>query len=291
MEFIQSQTNKLMTINNEIPSLRILPIKKLQIHELHDNHHTSRLVERLRYDGVLRNPLIVTPLRDRKEHYVVLDGANRFSALRKMGSCHILTQVVEPDDPNLKLHSWSHVVWENAIDLLLNCIRKLPNLELQWIDEAQACHDFHNKNTLVRVYLPEGEILLVSVYGVDLMHRIDLLKALVESYVGHAPMERTSLQTLEPVTGHYPNSKGLVVYPRFTIEEVLRLAMTGQRLPAGITRFSISPRALHLNYPLLELKADKPLAEKNADLQRWQQAKKNSMGVRFNSESTVLFDE
>lgn len=280
-----------MTINNEIPSLRILPIKKLQIHELHDNHRTSRLVERLRYDGVLRNPIIVTPLRDRKGHYVVLDGANRFSALRKMGSYHILTQVVEPDDPNLKLHSWSHVVWENAIDLLLNCIRKLPSLELQWIDEARERQDLYYKHILFRIYLTEGENMSVSVNGVDFMQRIDLLNSVVDSYIGRAAIERTNLQALKPVTKQYSKASGLVVFPRFTIEEILHLAMTGQRLPAGITRFSISPRGLRLNYPLTELEVDKSLSEKNAFLKEWIHSKITNLSVRTYTEATVLFDE
>lgn len=280
-----------MTINNKLPSLKILPIKKLRSHELHDKQRTSHLVEKLVYDGELRNPLIVTPLCDGKGRYLVLDGANRLSALRELASCHAIVQVVKPDDPGLNLHSWNHVVWGNATDLLLDGIRDVANLKLQCIDEEQAGKDFYYKHTLIRVYLAEGKILSVSANGVDLMHRIDLLNTIVDSYIGRAPIERTNLQALEPVTRQYPKSSGLVVFPRFTIEEVLRLAITGQRLPAGITRFSISPRALRLNYPLTELAADKSLAEKNAILERWIQEKIASMGVRTYTEVTVLFDE
>ena len=66
---------------------------------------------------------------------------------------------------------------------------------------------------------------------------------------------------------------------------------TPQLIGNGVTRFSISPRALRLNYPLSELAADKSLAEKNAILERWIQEKIASMRVRTYTEATVLFDE
>jgi len=53
----------------------------------------------------------------------------------------------------------------------------------------------------------------------------------------------------------------------------------------------VSPRALHLNYPLEELAADRPLEEKNEALQRWIQERIARKGVRYYAEATVLFDE
>jgi hypothetical protein len=82
-----------------------------------------------------------------------------------------------------------------------------------------------------------------------------------------------------------------VIFPHFEVENVLELAGAGYLLPAGTTRFTVSPRALHLNYPLEELAADKPLEEKNADLQRWIQERIARKGVRYYAEATFLFDE
>jgi hypothetical protein len=71
----------------------------------------------------------------------------------------------------------------------------------------------------------------------------------------------------------------------------MQLCGEGYMLPSGITRFSVAPRALHVNYPLEELKADKPLEEKNEVLRRWLLDRIAHKGVRYYSEPTVLFDE
>ena len=79
--------------------------------------------------------------------------------------------------------------------------------------------------------------------------------------------------------------------PRFDINQVLSLAGQGCLLPSGITRFQVSPRALHVNYPLEVLAADQPLEKKNAVLQRWLQERIERKGVRYYSEATFVFDE
>ncbi|HSG43470.1 MAG TPA: hypothetical protein VLA72_09980, partial [Anaerolineales bacterium] len=62
-------------------------------------------------------------------------------------------------------------------------------------------------------------------------------------------------------------------------------------LPTGITRFSVSPRALHLNYPLHELSSAKDLEYKQRYLDHWVQERIKKKGVRLYSEATFLFDE
>ena len=82
----------------EFPQLAFLPVHNLLIHERHDNQRTRPLVLRIRASGVWRNPPIVTPLQDGSPRYMVLDGANRITALRQMDFPHALVQIVEPDD-------------------------------------------------------------------------------------------------------------------------------------------------------------------------------------------------
>jgi hypothetical protein len=61
--------------------------------------------------------------------------------------------------------------------------------------------------------------------------------------------------------------------------------------PAGITRFIVSPRVLHLNYPLQRLKTIARLEDKQIELQEWIEERLTSGGVRYYEESTYLFDE
>ena len=47
-----------------LPTLQILPLDKLILHEDHDIQRTLPLVAKLRAQGILRNPPIVMPLGD-----------------------------------------------------------------------------------------------------------------------------------------------------------------------------------------------------------------------------------
>jgi hypothetical protein len=89
----------------------------------------------------------------------------------------------------------------------------------------------------------------------------------------------------------YPDLTALIVFPRFDVATVLSLAGGGMILPPGITRFTVSPRALHLNFPLHELSSARPIAEKQAFLDRWVEDRVTSKGVRMYVETTYLFDE
>jgi hypothetical protein len=79
--------------------------------------------------------------------------------------------------------------------------------------------------------------------------------------------------------------------PSFSVQDVLRLAGEGYLLPTGITHFTISPRALHLNYPLSQLSSHQPVEDKNTALQKWIQDRLNHIGIRYYAEATFLFDE
>jgi hypothetical protein len=89
----------------------------------------------------------------------------------------------------------------------------------------------------------------------------------------------------------YENLCGLVIFPRFEIRQVLFLAGRGCLLPTGITRFTVSPRVLHLNYPLEAMAREEPIDAKNLELQNFLQQRVASKGVRYYAEATYLFDE
>jgi hypothetical protein len=89
----------------------------------------------------------------------------------------------------------------------------------------------------------------------------------------------------------YPDLTALVIFPHFKINTVLKLAAQNIVLPTGITRFTISPRALHLNYPLHELSSGKPIEYKEDYLKEWIEERVKNKGIRLYSEPTFLFDE
>jgi L-serine kinase (ATP) / ParB family transcriptional regulator, heme-responsive regulator len=273
------------------PDLTFLPVGDLLIHEWHDDQRTLPLIRRIQASGVFRNPPVVAPLEDGSDRYMVLDGANRVTALQEMGYLHALVQVVQPDDPGLNLHCWNHVVWELNPDRFLENIRAIPGLELAPGVSPETAPSLESDCGLAVLHLPDGQSYAVCSPARGLKDRVDRLNDLVRSYQQCARLDRTNQRDIQQMAAIYPSLSGLVVFPSFNIHDLLRLVSERYLLPAGITRFMIAPRALHLNYPLAALAADKPLEEKNKALQHWVQERLAHKGVRYYAEPTYLFDE
>lgn len=275
-----------------LPELAFVPVSDLLIHERHDFQRTLPLIERIQASGVFRNPPIVTPLQDGTGRYMVLDGANRTTALRTMEFPHALVQVVQPDAPGLSLQNWNHVVWEADPDQFLKNIRDLEEIELvkEW-ESQDAEPQIERDCNLATVKDCNGASFRVCTDEKELDVRVKLLNAIVDTYRSTARLDRTSTRSVERFIGVYPQFCGLVIFPQLEVRDVMKLAGKGYLLPGGITRFTVSPRALHLNYPLEELSSQKPLEEKNAALQEWFQERLAEKGVRYYAEETMLFDE
>src|SRR5512144_3082109 len=93
----------------------MLPTDRLVLHEDCDARRVEKLCRRIREDGHLKHPPIVTPLPG-TEQFVVLDGANRTSAFLAMGIPHIVAQSVSYGDPGVELSTWHHVVAGMELD-------------------------------------------------------------------------------------------------------------------------------------------------------------------------------
>lgn len=275
----------------DLPLLVILSVDRLLLHEEHDRQRTRPLVDKIRQGGILRNPPIITPLRDRTGRYMVLDGAHRTLAFDMLEIPHILAQVVEPDDPGLNLNPWNHVLWEWETQAFIDRLAEITNLTLIQHDLEQAQQELTNKRSLALLRTPDGDTYAAYPPSTDLGTRVNMLHQIVNQYKDRAKLDRTNLINMEKLSELYPNLTGLVIMPRFRIEDVLYLVGEGILLPAGSTRFTIAPRALRVNYPLDALAADTSLEEKDRHLQDWLQKKVESKSVRYYEEPTFLFDE
>jgi L-serine kinase (ATP) / ParB family transcriptional regulator, heme-responsive regulator len=274
----------------ELPDLKFLRIDSVIIHEWHDEQRTPPLIEKIREGGLFRNPPIVTPLQDDSGRYMVLDGANRVTALRSMGFPDILVQVVEPKHPGLRLENWNHVLWEMDSKVLLSDIRSIQDVN-PVVMEDQGQPNIMDDCGLALVQIPRGKKFTLCTDAEELVVKVALLNAIVDCYKDRCKLDRTMARDIHELEDIYPDLSGLIIFPQFKIQDVLVLAGQGYLLPTGITRFTVSPRALHVNYPLYELAADKPLEEKNEALQRWVQMRINKKGVRYYAEPTFLYDE
>lgn len=274
-----------------LPHLTFIEIDRVLLHEKHDHQRTTPLIERIRESGFFRNPPVVAPLTGSGGRYMVLDGANRLNALKEMGFPHVLVQVVKPDAPGLALENWNHVVWEMDSKDFLTSIRDIPGANLDPTDDEDMQPDLWGDCGLALVQIPRGNTYAICAPATDLERRVYLLNAVVDCYKDCCKLDRTSQRDISSLVELYHDLAGLVIFPHFEIDDILRLASAGCLLPAGITRFTVSPRALHVNYPLYELAADKPIEAKNAALQAWIKQRLAAKGIRYYAEATFLYDE
>jgi hypothetical protein len=275
--------------NSKFPTLRILPVDSLVPHEQCDLNRALSLEERLKEDGVLCNPPVVTPLQDEKDQCVVLDGANRKNAFQRLGVPHILVQVVSPGGSAVNLKTWNQIVLGITPDELITRFSDIPDLEMKLGKDPGA--DNLDTSMVIQVHLPCGGIYSVFAKNLNFVQRVDVLNAIMTKVGLHARVERTHLQSIDTLRELHPDLAGLILFPGFKIKEILQLATERLMIPAGITRFIISPRALRVNYKISELMANKSLTEKEKDLRIWIQDRINQRGVRSYDEATVLFDE
>jgi hypothetical protein len=275
----------------EIPQLMIVPVEKLKLHEHHDEQRNAVLIKNFISTGVLRNPPIVLPLRKQNDGYMVLDGANRVFAFQRMGIPHILVQIVHPDDPNLDLNSWNHVLWGIHPDKFINRLRKIPGIMLQPRTPALSFQDLMDIHAVASIHLADGSVFTAFTSSMALLSRVTALNLVINQYVETVQCDRTTVFQINCLQQLYDDLCGLVVLPTFQLIDLMNVVEAGQRMPPGVTRFTISPRVLHVNYALNILKTDDSIESKNTALQKWITSKLTEKSVRYYAEPTITFNE
>lgn len=275
----------------DLPELEIVPVGVLRPHEHVDPERANQLLERLQGDGVLRNPPIVIPTGERREQMVVLDGATRLSALQMLGLPHVLVQVVHAGVASVNLETWSHVLRGVDVRELLERIESHPELALVRSDEERAAFRLSTRSTLAYLVLQGGQVLEVVGETEPPDWFVANLNRLVASYAVRASVERVPWARAGAAQRVYGEMVALVVFRRLDIEDVVRAAAIGLLLPAGLTRFVVSPRALRVNYPLEELADSISLEVKRDRLAEWLRRRVVGRHVRYYAEPTYMFDE
>ncbi len=275
----------------DLPDLRIVPVGTLLPHEQFDQTRSAPLVTRLRADGVLKNPPIVLPLSERTERYVVLDGANRTEAFRVMELPHLLVQVVHPGDNSVRLETWNHLLRCISVEALLEALVAFPDLALVRSDLDRATFNLSAGASLAYLAMQGQGTLEIVGETAPLRWRVANLHRIVDAYRELCQLERISAVRATGLERLYPDFSALVVFPRFELEDVIRAVAQGVLLPAGLTRFIVSPRALRVHYPLDRLGSDRPIDGKQEELEHWLRTIVATRRVRYYAEATYLFDE
>jgi hypothetical protein len=273
-----------------LPDLRFVEADALVPHEQSDEQRAGPLAEKLRSQGVMRNPPIVAPLPD-DGRFVVLDGANRTTAARALGLPHVLVQVIDYFGPGVRLTTWHHALSAFPVPELHGALGRVTGLECCQTDMRHARAVLARRESIA--FIAEGGDRACTLHGgADLHDRNGLLNRVVDAYRGRTRFYRVPSDSLVEAQSRHPEVTALIVFPHFEPDEVIELATSGARLPAGITRHVIPWRALRVNVPLERLADTRESAEaKNRWLQGWLLEKLHQRNVRFYEEPTVLFDE
>jgi hypothetical protein len=278
-----------MRYSTVLPNLRILPAAALVPHEDCDPRRVDRLSQRLRAEGILKNPPVVAPIPD-SEKYVVLDGANRALSFINLGIPHIIAQLVSYQDSGVELDTWYHVVAGMDITDFENALTVVTGLHLQScsLNEARLALATHQAAAYI---ISANGVRMVSNTSTTLKHDTTLLNGLVRAYKGKANIYRASNDIWEIQKPYYPDITALVIFPRLTPDDIIHAAQSGEKIPTGITRHIIPHRALNINIPMDVLETDWPLERKEKWLQDWWMERMAANAIRFYSESTFSFNE
>lgn len=277
-----------------LPDLRFVAVESLIPHERHDSQRMEPLVERMREQAVLKNPPIVATLSDAPDgspRFMVLDGANRSTAARAAGFPHLVVQVARYEDPWVQLLTWDHALSEVPHATLLGEVGRLPGIEISEDPLLTAQARLARRDIIAYASLDDGRVVTFR-GGSTLEEHNELLNGIVDVYRDRYRFYRMSTDSIEVVKERHPDATALVVFPNLAPAEVMELAESGAKLPAGITRHLIRWRALRINVPIERMMdAAQTLEQKNAWLAEMLAAKWAKREVRYYEEPTVMFDE
>lgn len=269
----------------ELPDLHIVSLDEVVLHEDPDIERVARLVDRFSADGILKNPPVVGRT-DGQRRRIVLDGANRVTALRKLDYPHVLVQELDLSDPGLVLDSWHHAIEYLTPEQLREHARSVDGVEVV----AGEGEPLSAPGVLARLRFADGTAVTLHSEG-GLMDRVGQLQEITRLYHHFALFDRVSYTDLEHLTRHYRNFTALVSFPPFNREDLLEVTGHDRRVPSGMTRVLLPKRALRFNLQLEILRAGLSLEEKESWLQQTIREKVADKAIRFYREPTFFFDE
>lgn len=271
-----------------LPDIRMLPTKLLLTHEEADPKRVEKLSQRIREEGILKNPPVVAQLPD-SSNYVVLDGANRVMAFYALEIPHIVAQLVSYDDPGLVLDTWYHVVSGLELNEFDEAIMSVGDVCLQESSLAEARRALEMGQALAYIV---SETSVRIVFCPDGRNETrEILVDIVNTYKGRADIYRASNDVWDKQKPYYPDITALVIFPRYRPQDIYYLAQNGYKVPTGITRHIIPARALNINIPLDILESDRSYEDKRQWLKEWLMERMSSNAIRYYAESTFSFNE
>ncbi len=280
----QEENNGQLKIG-ELPEMQIVSMDDVVLHEDPDTERVAQLIERFSTDGVLKNPPVVARA-DGADRLIVLDGANRITALQKMNISHVLVQIVDLHDSSLTIDSWHHAVEYLTSEMLLTGMEAIGGVTV-----GRGSHlDQEDRSLLCRLIFADGEHLLLKGSS-DLIESVRQLQSFTRTYHRFAYFDRVSYTNIDHLRRNYRNFTALVSFRGYSKDDLRSITSHGMRVPSGITRVLLPKRALRFNLRLDTLRSGLKLEEKQVWLEETIRSRVAEKSIRFYREPTFMFDE
>jgi len=215
-----------------LSSLELIESDNICLHEEHELTRLEQTCTAIAGDGVLRHPPLAMRMSDGR--YLIMDGAHRTHALQKLGCKRIAVQVVKREE--ISLGSWDHVVPQEE---WFHRLQKEPLI--RWLTEREGSAPLAEVVTDTDTYyLYENEA------HAELTDRIAAWHCIVNAYRKEYAVQRIASGKEQPI------QQGMVRfrYPAYTLDDLEAVVLSGQVMPAGVTRVAVDGRLLNLNIPL-----------------------------------------
>ena len=255
-----------------MPVLRVVPLDRIRRHEEVDPLRVARLRDRIKEEGTQLNPMVCTQAPGGE--LVLLDGATRTESLKSLGLEHAVIQLVEPAQASLE--TWHHV------------IRQAPPLDVVAAISAQNELLLSEDQGTPRIRVAEHGARSVLGTGASVNAT---LSALVSSYVGRWTVSRVTDPSPETIAWRFPDWSVVVEFTPLTVNDVMKAAVGGDLLPAGVTRFLVPERALRLNIDLAVLSAPGTTEIKQQALDTLLETRARAGRIRRYEETIVILDD
>ncbi len=228
------------------------PISAVLPHEETTRDLTTKLTQAILRDEVQRDPIIIDGTTG-----TILDGMHRQRSLKECGAKNIVCHVVDYSSPGVALQRWVRVLRRTREGLLL------PILDSAGIDRVVSTEEAFDQVerggrtvaivTQEKCYVTPQDLRSVS-ECYDLVKKVDVLSSQFGWKQDFADEEHVDVELSSP-------TNVVVLAPKLRKHDVLQAASTGKLLPHKTTMHLIDLRPLGIDYPLSELKKDRPSKE------------------------------
>lgn len=259
-----SSTSYIVKSRNLELKITVEEVSKLHIHEEIIPDILSWLVEKIKRDGVFKDPIIVD-----EKTLVVLDGMHRVAAMQELGYKYIPICLVDYDNPSIGLYTWTRVVkagehtaaYKSAEDAWKSMLEGISALGYRLVSVAseEAGREMLARRELLALVVSSKGLAGVKAPVRDIKAIYDGIKRveLMLANKGFKVEYHTERDGVEMALKG--NAVAVIIPPGITKNEVREVALKGMVFIHKATRHVIPARPLNINVPLSWLTGELPI--------------------------------